>query len=368
MIRRITRSSHEALFTCPRRYYLGYEYGGTGLDEALPGLRLQIGLAVHEGLEESMRLLRESPDGSTVVPVTHAETAFKAFERLTKPHREAWAEDPRWLTALDEGALLAYALVYGWHKAKFAAFARRFEVLQVEQELETPLGSDVVLQSRLDVLVRERATSDVWVINWKTSDKNDPLKLHDQFRNDPQMWAEALAAEYALKEPVLGTIPIVLFKGALRNWRHSTPLLYCYGKDGVWKFSYTRGWACVRADQRADLAQSGAQGGLRAWIDSLPAETVAAGFIDVDPVMKINEVVEERLAGWVYRENATRHVLLRGTEADKLLHFGARDGYWCQWCPFVGPCKEGGSLEALVAEGRLVARVDHHSQERKGEE
>ena len=71
-------------------------------------------------------------------------------------------------------------------------------------------------------------------------------------------------------------------------------------------------------------------------------------------------MVEDRLAGWVYREGKAAYVLRVGSEKDKLLEFGARDGYWCSWCPFRGPCKEGVQIERLLEAGVLVPRVDHH--------
>ena len=149
MVRRISRSSHEALFTCPRKWYWGYEYKGTGLDTPLRDLKLVIGISVHAGLELLM-------NGASADEA--ADHAVRDFLEGTKAHKEAWGENPRSLATLDEARLLVEALVYGWGISQLASFLGRFRIIHAEQELETGLSPDVVLQSRLDVLVRERAT------------------------------------------------------------------------------------------------------------------------------------------------------------------------------------------------------------------
>lgn len=360
--RKVSRSSEEARQTCGRRYYYNYECEGTGLDTPVQGLKLLIGQGVHSGLERAMKdlmhsqkLAREGKEGTFLVsPTVCAGDGRAEFEKLTVPHKHAWENDAKLLSELEENSLLVFALVYSWVKYELPRFAERFEVLQVEEELETPLSPTVILQSRLDVLVREKATGLVYVINWKTADKKDPEKLMDGFRYNSQMWAEALAAEQFLGEEVQGTICIVLYKGVIRYGNHVTPLLYAYTKNGTIKPSYTSGWQKVRVDQL--------QGGLVGWLDSLDPEVIHANFITLDPILKVNKVVEERLEGWVYREDQAGYVLENGSEAEKLLHFSARDGYWCNWCPFQEPCYGRATLTEMLESGRLVKRVDHHAK------
>lgn len=362
-LRLISRSSHEALFTCPRKYYWGFEYAGTGLDASRPSTKLLLGIAVHQGLEEAMRLCIVNGDGSLVAPLAHADAAMEEFERLTVNHAEAWVEDLRALESLKEEALLAWALVYTFTKYELPRFVERFEVLEVEEEWRTPLSPKVVLMSRVDVLVRERATGFIYVVNWKTTDKKDPQALLRSYAHDSQMWAEALAAEQRIGEPVQGTLIIGLYKGVIRSYQHATPLLYAYSKEGVLKSSYTQGWAKIRADQ---LGEGGTRS-VATWIDRLPEETRSEQFITLDPILKIDDVVEERLKGWVYREEQADYILHHAGPEDQLLYFGARDGYWCEWCPFRAPCKGGADLKQMVAEGLLVAREDHHEEKEKKE-
>lgn len=333
---------------------------GTGLDSPVRPLKFIIGLGAHAGLEKAMRWMK---NGDLVSITEAADEAYDTVYDLTAAHREKWAEDPKWLLAIEEAALLAWALVYGWCKTRLANFKDRFEVLQVEEELETPLGADVILQSRLDVLVRERATGDVWVINWKTSASNNEEHLQRDYDNEVQMWTEAIAAQHAIGEPVRGTIIEVLVKGTLRQWRHGTPLLYAYEKPGEpFRVKYTAGWTARRADHLPGFKVDDKVGTLKDWIDNLPSDVLESQFFQLEPIRVNPAVVEDRLASWVYQENATRYVLKNGSEADKRVHFGARDGYWCAECIFKGPCKDGEDLEQMVADGRLVPREDHHKR------
>lgn len=358
--RRISRSGHEALFQCPRRFYLGYEHLGTGLESSLQPLKFLIGNGAHKGLETAMRLAMLPGGRSLIDPVSCAEEGAREFARLTVPHRKAWDENPALLTSLEEAELIVWGLTYGWLKTELDRFLERFEVIRVEEEWETPISPDVILQSRVDVFVRERGTGLYYVINWKTSEKKDEEKLRKEYQYNSQMWLEAIAAEWQFNEPVQGTIPIVLYKGVQRYGTHSTALVYAYEKNGTFKPTYTAGWRKLRVDQLA--------GGQRAWIDGLPKEVLSEYFITLAPILKDKALVEEVLEETVYHEQQAKYVLENGSDNDKRLHFPRRTGYWCDWCPFEPECFKRTTIDEMVSEGLLVPRVDHHGEGEKKNE
>lgn len=300
---------------------------------------------MHKGLEHYLKSSCPAEEG--------ADAGKAEFDHLTERWKET--EDPKLASDLEEASLLVWALVYGWIITRGEDFHRRYRVLQVEKELVTPLSPDVSLQSRLDGLIQELSTGMLFVLEFKTCSTKEPEYLKRDYEFNSQLWAQALAAEWDTGEAVQGTIIEGLYKGVRRSGTYSNSLLYAYAKNGELKPSYTKGWTKVRADQL--------EMGLKGWIDSLPEEERAEYFIRLDPILKSNSVVEDRLAIWVHKEQEAAHVLENGSEADKLKHFAPREGFWCSHCPFKEPCYGLSTVDDMIASGRLVPRVPHHSVE-----
>jgi hypothetical protein len=308
--------------------------------------------------------MRDVKEGKVVDWAARAEAALAEFNKLSEAHRAAWAEEPSKLYSLQEAGLLSYALVYGWLRCRLEAFVAEYRILQVEEELRTLIDPTVVVMSRLDVLVEDR-NADTWVINWKTTKTKDPEKLFSEYENDPQMWTEAAAAEAATGRYCGGTILSGFYKGVVRNGQRACPLIYAYVDEGNGKVghSYKQGARKVLVDGLYIDAPGTA--GLRRWLDQLPMDLLKEHFYWTPPIIKVDALVKERWGVWAYRERAAAYVLANAPEEEKLLHFGPRDGFWCQWCPFKRPCRSGdpgGGIKSMVENGELVVRVDHHGE------
>ena len=358
MVRYISRSGHQALSECPRKYYYNYVYQGTGFNSAAPAHDLIIGLAVHMGMEVLLK-------GGSLEDSNSA--ALAEYDKLTQRWVEV-GDDPLLLTIIARNRELTEGLVRGWIRTRWAQFQERYTVESVEKEMQIPLAPNVVLLARCDGVLRDNLDGNLYVLNWKTTSKSgDWTSL---WMYDIQMWTEALVTEHDMKEEVVGCIVAGLRKG--------------YKKDGVFRSILTSGWtrvnvngveefACVRPKKESPKAPSWKSFstaekhyptggiGLAGWVDWVPLQRLEDLFPFTPPIMKNNRVVEDWLSQVVRRETDAQYVLEEGSEEERLSYFYQNWGYACKWCSFKDVCTQRAPIEEMIKDGRLVEREEHHA-------
>lgn len=259
---------------------------------------------------------------------------------------------------------LIEALLRGWYRVRYADFMERYEILHVEKEMPVNLTSDLVLATRSDVIVRERSTKRIYVINWKTfgnaSDKKD---WNGKWLRDIQMKTEALAAEGFLGEPVSGTIVEGLYKGTKKDGQLRSGLIYAYktmlpSGTVVYQPEYTnrKGW--TRFPVWEEEFPNGK--GVTAWVEWLPLEELETYFVTSAPILKNRSVVDDWIKQVVTRETDAEHLLSSTSEEDRLIFFEQNWGSHCNYCPFIDVCEKATSIGDLMEQGELVPRIDHH--------
>lgn len=326
----ISKGRIEALNKCRRKYYYNYVYKG-GWDRPSPSIELAIGIAVHKGME--FCLLQKFDEAGPITLTT--------FDEYTKD----WPEDDPLLVSLKaEGRDLALGLVLGWQRAKSEEFFSKYEVLSVEREIELPLTADLVLVARADATVRELASGLAYVWNWKTtSERKD---WNSKWLYDIQMWTEAMALECSLGETVGGTIVAGLYKGTKQEDRLASQLLYSYSKNGAITPDYKAGWQRERV---IDIA---------GWVEAMPIDNLRALYLESQPILKNDEVVEKWLRQIVRIESDVIHIGGTESEDDRLDYFTqAFSTFNCRGCPFLDVCMQRSSMEALIESGRLTPRT-----------
>lgn len=344
-LRRISRSGYEALSRCRRKYYYGYLFSKTGLSSTAPAWNLIIGLGVHKGLEVILF------GGSAVEAALAAKEEFEAQASSIKE------KDAYTLNSISEASALVQALTIGWFYAKREAFFEQFEVVTVEKEVEVLLSSNVALMARADAVVRDKASGELFILNWKTTSSTSDWTKHWSY--DIQMWTEALAVEGALGERVAGTIVEGLYKGTRKDGKYSNYLIYGYTDGNEWVPWYTakKGWFKVRVDSPEGP-------GIEEWIKYLAKrhqEVLNGYFVRSLPILKNDAVVEEWLSQVVRIESEVDYVLEEGSEEDRLSFFSQSFSNWnCNGCPFLDVCFKRSDLASLILSGHLTPRVDHH--------
>lgn len=314
---------------------MGLEGGGGSVD-------LLIGTATHMGLE---RLLLGD---ATADALSAAEEAWDKGAGIF-PGRES---NPLLASQFEEGLALAKAFVLGWSAYRLPAFLAEFEILHIEKELRVPLSDSISLYARADVVVRSRADGSVWVFNHKTCSDWDALDWHF----DIQMWTEALAVEWDLKEPVAGCIVEGFYKGYKRNGLFTSPLIYGYrDRRGGWHQGYTAGAEKLFIPSAMPLSE---------WIGQLSPDTVDTAFRRSGPIPKNDVVVDRWLKSVIRRETDIENILSPDvSEEDRLDFFYQRISKWtCRRCPFQDVCFDRATVEDLLASGRLRRRTERRTK------
>jgi len=331
----LSRSSHKDFSKCPRLGYYNWRYKGKGLDTKTPNWHLALGLAVHKGME----LVFSEPAG-----ISPSQGAMEEFKRLYPPLG----------LEFDEGLALAHALVEGWIRTRYEAFLQEHEVLLVEKEIRSEIATGVVLQSRADLVTRERFGGRVWVWNWKTTGvKKDWTQ---KWEHDIQAWTEALAVENLLNEPVAGVIYEGFFKGTKREGSMTCPLIYGYQDklSGTWFPERTNG---------AKKTPVWNEPGISTWLGWMGEEKLGEFFIRSNPIFKDNDLVLHWLEEVAFKEVNAKHILESGSEKERLRFFWRNfSEINCKFCTYRKACKDQQTVEGLLSVGVLKEREDHHGK------
>lgn len=330
-MRYISRSSYECFSACPRKGYWSYVYEGGKQTQKTDPAPL-IGLCVHEGMERGLK-------GGTEPEILEAVTArWFAEEDVSDFDKQ-------------QNLALAQGLCIGWWRSRAAEFDAKYEVVSVEEEIEVPLSSNIVLQARCDAVVRERATGMLWVFNWKTT--SSPGDWTDQWKYDIQSMTEALAAQEFHGEYVQGCIFEGFIKGGKYKGVSTSPLVTGYTDGKTWE----AGGKARKAEWKKVSVWKEFQGGIPNWLTFLGPLEVSESYIRSFPILKNDGIVQDFLRQLV-REETDNEMMLdpEVSEEDRLLHFRQKRTKQCKWCSFSDACWLGVPIGDLP----LVTRRAHH--------
>lgn len=397
------RSRYKQGLTCGEKRRLQYHWGGQGVDSAYRSEDLALGSAVHAGLEEMLRLPFYE-NGEQVPSEKYAEVARQGM-RDSATAGMALQDDESFSQTLpevaqmltEEQAALAYALVWTFGRRHLASLLERYEVVAVEPEIcwlvgrTTGDGQDIrqvnddgqwfihndgstaiVMMSRPDAVLRDRATGLLWVVSWKTTKMFNGESV-EKLECDLQGLTEAMAVGAMYGEEVGGTFYTYLIKSSKYFdpdsgvKRYTSPLVrpYCLW-TGIGEPRYsveterTKGWGRVNVWEQMGMAEWMEQ--LDGWPTSDPlAEAVAEPM----PVPLNSEAAQRWLAEAVQGESdwmrvaSGERVAAHNTEA--CFNWGKR-------CFAFDVCHRGATVEEKLASGRWVARVSNHPAENGGGE
>lgn len=339
-MRYISNSSLNVHRTCPRKAYWRYlagpygEDATLGLEEPRANTNLILGIAWHLGAE----LLLMGASG---------------VEAFAKANAELPPEDWAQLSEVERQWLLAAFL--GWERAKQDEFLDRYEVLSVEEELETPITPNVTLYSRADAAVLDRADGSYWVVNWKTA--SEVKDWNKKWFFEPQAWLESLALESRLGVPVAGCLFLGIWKGPFYRGETTSRLLFGYRYNSRTGLTYgtENNGGGVRFSAWKEKFPFGE--GLAAWVSWLPKDILAKHFVESAPQIRQDALVEAWLKQLTRNEHDIDHILSTGSAEDVETFFWQNWGEeTCGRCPFQNLCMLRSTPEELLKDGFLKPR------------
>jgi PD-(D/E)XK nuclease superfamily len=195
---------------CPRRRYLAYEWGGTGIQRIRQTIPLATGIYTHVGLADILRQVLALGD----VPHAHLKVDVEqAVKAAVGGYREELkvrgldvelGEDGQ--AVADEQVALVEGLLRAYVKAPtgLEALLGQYRVVEVEREdvwegfASTADGTRIDFQARADALLQERSSGDLYVLSFKTAAGQDYRK-DNEGRHDVQGLSEVAVVERRLR-------------------------------------------------------------------------------------------------------------------------------------------------------------------------
>jgi len=384
---------------CPQKRYFNYKWQGHGVEGARTPDDLSLGKAVHAGLEAFLMDAKigadidyESPPA--IARIEMLEAIEEGIDHGTNSIFDQMM--PETVQVLgEEQANLAYALVWAFGKRRLASLLERYEVVEVEPEINWLVGIGegewieeldvraddifIVMMSRPDAILRSREDGKLWTVSWKTSKRFTPDYLA-RLECDIQSITEGLAVQAKYGEEPGGTFYSYFLKGdrvadeETGAKRYSSPLIRPYSNwtgvgeptyKGAYKWHDQTGaekrlgkgwlrtdiWKSMDMSSWLELLDSGAvqPEANRDWISEVVAEPLPMPFKAGDAVEWLKMAVREE-ARWIDPEQPVAK------------HTGSCFNY-NRPCTFFDICHRGDSLERQLAAGIKKVRVPHHGAE-----
>lgn len=390
--------------TCPQKWHLSYRYGGRGVESARTPSDLSLGKAVHAGLEQ---LLRGHSWGACA-QLAKASMQEEIQEGLDHGSDYIFDQTPPEVSQLlgEEQANLAYALVWTFGKRRLASLLERYEVVEVEPEINWLVGwagkenqilaaligdesmadhtgaKAIVMMSRPDAILRSREDGKLWTVSWKTA-KRFTSDYLDRLQIDVQSITEGLAVQAKYGEEPGGTFYSYFLKSDKVNddeigaKRYSSHLIRPYSSwTGVGEPQYRgaykwfdeagaekrlgKGWSRTDIWKSMDMS---------AWLEMLDSG-------QVQPEANrdwLGEVVAEPLPMPFKPEEAREWLKVTAREEalaiDPALPAEKRTGSCLNYnrrCSMWAVCWEGDTVERQLAAGIKRVRVGNHTLELGG--
>jgi len=236
-------SRRQTGFECPRKRYLTYHaITGYGIQPMKPSMALEVGIAVHEGLAGVLRWCRDhdaaealerwkiGPDnpllaqpGTVGMPPKEVcraaiQSAIDAFiKTISAGGGFTSAEqgfDPSFTQ--EEQCALIEALCWGWIRGQLPSFIAEHQVIMVEEEAPIEVKPGIVLQTKSDIVTRERSSKQLCVHDFKSTSSRVDDESSDfvgGFLDDLQLAGNIAGIEAKLGERVEGFYIHALLKG-----------------------------------------------------------------------------------------------------------------------------------------------------------
>lgn len=305
-----SQSSVTSDWNCPRAHYWGHHFAGVGLSSESKGLELFLGTAVHDGLAAIAQ-------GVGIDQI--AEAAVKQVKEGLLAETEGEAEAAEF--ASEQGALVE-GLLRGFYKQVWPQLMAQFTVHSIEQPcvyrtddtgMENPQGR-FIFMARHDIILQD-AEGNLWYWEYKSTSSSREQWINS-WSTAVQVHSGIRAFEQTSGEVITGVVVQGLYKGYQQKGKQSSILCYAYHKPGEppfttakWSYEYKPGFRKFPVWHR--------EGGVKRWVDEMPAEILAEQFPQTPPIF-----INEGLVNGFFRQQASRqleiHMAAEGLKREDL--------------------------------------------------
>jgi hypothetical protein len=375
---KFSRSHDLALLECPRKGYLKFYYGGTGIERVGLNLEQATGGLAASMLEMALtRVMKGKEIGEEIYELAIEEYKDEVNARGFGDLAGSVELEMERQSALAEG------LVRAWLKVRLPRMLEDYELISVEEEREVDLGGGVVvMMCRADAEWRRKVDGVVYPMEFKTTGYMSTSYV-EAYRYDIQTLTHILSAEQKWKCEVGGVLMEFLYKGyrnrdketgdyvyhspLLKAWTHVDEVTGEVEYTTEWEVGRRKGW--VKFDPMAM--------GMKRWVDvlSVSERGELEGMLFHLPVQRSEKEMREWQEQMVLRQMDVREGIEKLNSepaenvADYLMrkYFPARYGRDCydnkyhKSCEFLDVCY--GRIDSPLESGRFVARKPHHPGE-----
>lgn len=345
------RSRSTTDWKCPRIRYYNYEYKNRGIVKNTTSLPLFTGTTIHDCLATIAQLTKDNQ------PVDIDDIANGAFRQMKVQLMEAMEGEIGADEFSSEQATLTEGLIRGFYRHAWPSIMTQYpEILFIEKEMEYH-HDGLVFMSKPDLVVtgpngtayvEYKSTSskkEEWINSWNTA-----VQLHSTVK--------AIKATTGIE--VDQVIVQGLYKGFISYGKQSSPMVYCYKRNGNPPFNQDQIEYGFKAGFKRypvwELA-----GGCKKWVEEMPDAILGEQFPQT-PAIFVNEDMVDKF----FKQRAIRELEIaksnHETDLDKVFpqRFDSCVPSFGWKCDYLKLCF--GQVHDPLDEG-FTFREPHHEQE-----
>lgn len=374
-----SRSRIETFQECPRRGYINFLWDGRGIVKKGASVYLSTGTYVHLGLEHIFRAVKdglEILEGLVDTAVFKATSSYR-YEISNRGFDLEEGEDranERYV--VDEQCALVEGFIRAFCVQVLPDLLARYRVVDVERE-EIYKEGNLIIQGRIDVVLEEIETSDIFIVSFKTAagwdrrqekaNEHDNQGLSETFLLEQRLslandgirsLAEVLdtrlvqldqkvvgatkkyleyISKFAKNDKVMGVLMIYFLKGKRSEtskgsgkWEQHNPLIRAYRKLVGVDYEYSPSLYYEKAENKSGWGRLGKgwdsfsvweeEGGVKEWVRKLASDEVQGGRRILEDQFKIPSAYsrkQDHLDSWYRQTRAIENGILENTNEMK---------------------------------------------------
>lgn len=376
---KFSRSHDQCYIDCPRKAYLTYYYGGTGIVRKGLDIYMETGSLTHAMLNGV--LLFAKATGSVPGDAEMDEICSGAIGEYKKSILEKGFDEFSGELELEmtRQAALAEGLTRAWTLIRLPYFLENYEIVSVEEEHEVPFGEGQVLLSRLDGVLKRKSDGELFVgpefktTGWMSDD------YIESFRYSTQTLSQGLDVLHTQGQLPAGVMMEFLYKGMKKKdtngeYVYYSPLVRAYrmvDEFGGETYGFDSSLGRKKDWKPFDTFTMG----MGNWIPQIPLEILQNILFNTTVYRSEKELDEWKLQCRI-RQAFIQHGIVKLSEehptleaADELMatYFPARLDQFCysnqykKKCPYLDICYH--SIDDPIGSGQYVERTPHHEGE-----
>lgn len=377
---KFSRSHDQCYIDCPRKAYLTYYYGGTGIVRKGLDLYQETGSLTHEILRGVMSVAKTSsalPDPGTMDVI--CSDAIHEYRESIKDRGFTEFSGELELEMTRQCAL-AEGLARAWTLRRLPYYLENFNIIAVEEEHEVPFGPGQVMLTRLDGVVERKSDGELFAgpefktTGWISDD------YIESWRYSTQTLSHALDIQAQYGKLPAGVMMEFLYKGVKKkaedgSYTYYSPLVRAFKMVDDMTGTEIYGYESSLGRKKDWKVFEPYAMGVGKWVNQLPEEVLDGMLYNTVIYRSDKELEEWQLQTQLRQARIQAGIILLNEEmptkeaADEVMAaiFPARLDQFCysdqyrKRCPYLEICY--GQVDDPIGSGTYVPRVAHHPSE-----